>query len=69
MDAQQQLQANRLDYNQAEIERRDKEMANMEQTVDGVSGVVDLSHLLIATAFSCLRSGEYGAALRACVLC
>ena len=35
MDAQQQLQANRLDYNQAEIERRDEEIANIEQTVDG----------------------------------
>lgn len=35
VDLQQQLQANRLDYNEAEIERRDAEIANIEQTVDG----------------------------------
>ena len=34
-DIQQQMQANRIDYNQAEIERRDEEIANIEQTVDG----------------------------------
>lgn len=34
-EAQQQLQAQRLDDNQAEIERRDEEIANIEQTVDG----------------------------------
>ncbi len=42
MDAQQQLLANRLDYNQAEIERRDEEIANIEQTVDGALVVVEV---------------------------
>lgn len=32
---EQQLQANRLDFNQVEIERRDEEIANIERTVDG----------------------------------
>ena len=38
---QEQLQANRLDYNEAEIERRDAEIANMEQTVDGAWPVIN----------------------------
>lgn len=38
-DAQQQILANRIDYNQAEIERRDEEIANIEQTVDGTPDV------------------------------
>ena len=62
MDAQQQLQANRLDYNQAEIERRDQEIANIEQTVDGALVVVEV------LPFSRLRSREHGAVLRPCVV-